>query len=83
MTATNITNNLPSSQEKGYTPVEVLQDLHDHLTMTFYSGKTKDVKWRKNQLKNLAYLIQDNSEALTGRFGSVFWVFLFGVCFKV
>lgn len=62
----NQVNGLSTSEEKGYTPVESLQAIHDRLNKTFYSGKTKDVKWRTEQLKNLAYMIQDNTEELTG-----------------
>lgn len=74
---TTAASNLPSSKEKGYTPVEDLQDIHNHLTKTFYSGKTKDVKWRKDQLKSLAYMIQDNSEALTGKGSCLFSLLTF------
>lgn len=62
----NQINGLRNSEEKGYTPVSSLDGIHERLLKTFYSGKTKDVKWRKDQLKSLAYMIQDNTQALTG-----------------
>lgn len=55
-----------SSQEKNYTPLSALDEIYTRLLKTYYSGKTKNVKWRKDQLKNLAYLVQDNMDALTG-----------------
>lgn len=47
-----------------YTPVSELEGVHARLQETFLSGKTKDVKWRKDQLKHLAYMIQDNLDEL-------------------
>jgi len=63
----NHSNSLQPSEEKGYTPVSSLDGIHERLLKTFYSGKTKDVKLRKEPLMNLAYLIQDNSDELTGK----------------
>lgn len=63
----NQVNGLQSSEEMGYTPLSSLEGIHNRLTETFYSGKTKNVKWRKDQLKSLAYMIEDNSQALTGK----------------
>lgn len=67
MNGVNGTLRSPSSQsEKNYTPLSALDEIHTRLSKTYYSGKTKNVKWRKDQLKNLAYLVQDNMDALTG-----------------
>lgn len=68
MNGANGTLQSPSSQseEKNYTPLSALDEIHTRLLKTYYSGKTKNVKWRKDQLKNLAYLVQDNMDDLTG-----------------
>ena len=58
-------------QEKSYTPLSELDEIHARLLKTYYSGKTKDVEWRKKQLQCLAYLVQDNMEELTGELGFV------------
>lgn len=47
-----------------YTPVGELEGIHSRLRETFLSGKTRDVKWRKDQLKHLAYMVQDNLDEL-------------------
>ena len=47
-----------------YTPVGEIDAIHSKLRDTFLSGKTRDVKWRKDQLKHLAYMIQDNLDEI-------------------
>lgn len=49
-----------------YTSVEAIPGIVSALRKTFDSGKTKDVNWRQDQLKSLAYLLQDNEKALSG-----------------
>ncbi|WFD31842.1 hypothetical protein MSPP1_002882 [Malassezia sp. CBS 17886] len=46
-----------------YTPTESIPPLVNNLRDVFLSGKTRSLKYRSNQLKQLAYLVQDN-EAL-------------------
>jgi len=46
------------------TPLSEIPTLVHTLQSTLRSGKTKDVKWRKEQLKALAYMIQDNEKEL-------------------
>jgi hypothetical protein len=53
-------------QQQEYTPLSTIQGIHDDLYKTFYSGKTRDVEWRKEQLKSLAYLVQENMKELSG-----------------
>jgi hypothetical protein len=49
-----------------YTSLDDIPSLHAGLLKTFYSGKTQSVKWRKDQLKHLAYLVKDNEYDLSG-----------------
>ncbi|KAJ7685591.1 NAD-aldehyde dehydrogenase [Mycena polygramma] len=46
-----------------YTPVEEIDKIHAELKAGFNSGKTKSLAYRKYQLLQLAYLLQDNSKA--------------------
>ncbi|OCH89619.1 NAD-aldehyde dehydrogenase [Obba rivulosa] len=45
-----------------YTPVEDISKIQEELRAGFRSGKTKNVAFRKEQLLQLAYLIQDNQQ---------------------
>ena len=49
-----------------YTAVESVPEIVSRLRKTFDSGKTKDVQWRKNQLKSLAFMVRDNERELCG-----------------
>jgi hypothetical protein len=49
---------------QAYTPVGEIDAIHSRLRETFLSGKTRDVQWRKDQLKHLAYMVQDNLEEI-------------------
>ncbi|KAK7038096.1 aldehyde dehydrogenase [Favolaschia claudopus] len=46
-----------------YTPVEDIEKIRAELQAGFDSGKTKSIAFRKYQLLQLAYLIQDNTKA--------------------
>lgn len=47
-----------------YDKTEDIQDLHSSLVRTFQSGKTKDLAWRKCQLKQLWWMLEDNEKEL-------------------
>ncbi|KAJ7074072.1 NAD-aldehyde dehydrogenase [Mycena amicta] len=47
-----------------YTTVEEIDQIHAELNAGFKSGKTKSIAYRKYQLLQLAYLVQDNAKAL-------------------
>ncbi|KAJ7137785.1 aldehyde dehydrogenase [Mycena epipterygia] len=47
-----------------YTPLAEIDQIHAELRAGFNSGKTKSVAYRKYQLLQLAYLVQDNVDAL-------------------
>ncbi|KAF3384829.1 hypothetical protein F1880_002318 [Penicillium rolfsii] len=48
----------------GYESVEEIQAFHSTLVTTFRTGKTKDIAWRKWQLKQLWWLVEENEQAL-------------------
>ncbi|CAD6567513.1 MAG: hypothetical protein CYPHOPRED_001781 [Cyphobasidiales sp. Tagirdzhanova-0007] len=54
-----------------YTAVESVPEIVSRLRKTFDSGKTKDVQWRKNQLKSLAFMVRDNERELCDSVASV------------
>ncbi|KAJ7137790.1 NAD-dependent aldehyde dehydrogenase [Mycena epipterygia] len=47
-----------------YTPLAEIDQIHKELRAGFNSGKTKSLAYRKYQLLQLAYLVQDNADAL-------------------
>ncbi|GAA5898889.1 hypothetical protein JCM5296_004411 [Sporobolomyces johnsonii] len=46
-----------------FTPVEQIQPAYDTVNQTFLSGKTRPLEWRKHQIKQLGFLVQDNEDA--------------------
>lgn len=48
----------------GYESAEEIQIFHSTLVSTFRMGKTKDIAWRKWQLKQLWWLLEDNEQAI-------------------
>ncbi|GAA5989670.1 hypothetical protein JCM5350_001658 [Sporobolomyces pararoseus] len=46
-----------------YTPTEQIQPAYDTVYETFLTGKTRPVSWRKHQIKQLGFLIQENENA--------------------
>ncbi|UZJ52554.1 hypothetical protein CBS101457_001874 [Exobasidium rhododendri] len=46
-----------------YTPIDKIVKINEDLRASFLSGKTRDLEYRKNQLKQLAFLLNDNSDA--------------------
>ncbi|GAA5912424.1 hexadecenal dehydrogenase [Sporobolomyces salmoneus] len=46
-----------------FTPTEQIQPAYDAVYETFLSGVTRPVSWRKHQIKQLGFLIQDNEDA--------------------
>lgn len=48
-----------------YTSVEEFQADHKCLVQTFATGKTKSLRWRKWQLKQLWWMLEDNEKAIT------------------
>ncbi|KAJ7631341.1 NAD-aldehyde dehydrogenase [Mycena polygramma] len=55
-----------------YTPLEEIDKIHAELRAGFNSGKTKSIAYRKYQLLQLAYLIQDNTKAFEESLGRDF-----------
>lgn len=51
-------------QHSTYDSLEEIQKSHGILVETFQTGLTKDISWRKWQLKQLWWLIEDNEKAL-------------------
>lgn len=45
-----------------FTPVDEIPAIHQSLRDGFATGKTKDINYRKTQLLNLAYLLQENNQ---------------------
>lgn len=45
-----------------YTTFDSIQDHVSHVRQVFYTGKPKDLKWRKFQLSRLYDLIKENEE---------------------
>lgn len=45
-----------------YDNAEDIHELHSSLVKTFQSGKTKDLAWRKWQLKQLWWMLEDNEK---------------------
>ena len=45
------------------TPVDTISALIEDLRRVFLSGKTRCVTYRKNQLKQLCFLVHDNEQA--------------------
>jgi aldehyde dehydrogenase (NAD+) len=50
--------------DDGYESVEETQAFHSTLVSTFRTGKTKDIAWRKWQLKQLWWLVDENEQAI-------------------
>lgn len=51
-------------EDGGYESVEEIQSCHSTLVSTFQTGKTKDIAWRKWQLKQLWWLVEENEQAI-------------------
>lgn len=47
-----------------YETAEEIQIFHSTLVSTFQTGKTKDIAWRKWQLKQLWWLVEENEQAI-------------------
>lgn len=47
-----------------YESAEEIQTFHSTLVSTFRTGRTKDIAWRKWQLKQLWWLVEDNEQAI-------------------
>ncbi|KAF9647400.1 NAD-aldehyde dehydrogenase [Thelephora ganbajun] len=45
-----------------YTPIEEIEKIHASLQAGFKSGRARDIKYRKHQLLQLAYLLKDNKD---------------------
>ncbi|KAK4055969.1 Hexadecenal dehydrogenase [Microbotryomycetes sp. JL221] len=44
------------------TPLDQIPKYLDELRKTFFSHKTRDIKWRKHQIKQLGFMVQDNEQ---------------------
>lgn len=51
-------------EDGGYECAEEVQTFHSTLSSTFRMGKTKDIAWRKWQLKQLWWLVEENEQAI-------------------
>lgn len=51
-------------KDGGYESVEEIQAFHSTLVSTFRTGRTKDIAWRKWQLKQLWWLVEENEQAI-------------------
>ncbi|KAI9482799.1 MAG: Aldehyde/histidinol dehydrogenase [Benjaminiella poitrasii] len=47
-----------------YTSLESIQDYVSHVRQVFYTGKPRDLKWRKSQLQQLYNLVSENENRL-------------------
>ena len=54
----------PLLQNPRSTPVADLAAIHDRLNKTYLSGKTRDLEYRKVQLRKLYFAIKDNSQRI-------------------
>ncbi|KAF8579073.1 NAD-dependent aldehyde dehydrogenase [Ramaria rubella] len=48
------------ANELRYTPIDEIAQIHEHLRSSFRAGKAKSIAFRKEQLLQLAYMLQDN-----------------------
>lgn len=48
-----------------YTPIGQIKGIVDEARATFATGKTRDLAWRKAQLKQVAKMIEENTDAIT------------------
>ncbi|KAM0756665.1 aldehyde dehydrogenase [Meredithblackwellia eburnea MCA 4105] len=46
-----------------YTNIDDIKGFHSTIQATFRSGKTRDIEWRKKQLNQLGFMVQDNEDA--------------------
>ncbi|KAI0956945.1 hypothetical protein AcW1_005500 [Taiwanofungus camphoratus] len=53
-----------------FTPIEDIPKIHEDLHKAFRSGKTKSIAYRKQQLLQLCYLLQDNLERFKDAFAA-------------
>ncbi|KAJ5827643.1 hypothetical protein N7447_004406 [Penicillium robsamsonii] len=51
-------------KDNRYESAEEIETFHSTLVSTFQTGRTKDLAWRKWQLKQLWWLIEDNEQAI-------------------
>ncbi|KZT12290.1 aldehyde dehydrogenase [Laetiporus sulphureus 93-53] len=58
------------SQTLSYTPVDEIPQIHQDLRKAFISGKTKSIAFRKQQLLNLCYLLEDNYDRFKQAFAA-------------
>lgn len=47
-----------------FTPVEEIPNIRENLRSTFKTGKTRPLAWRRQQLRQLALMMQENRDAL-------------------
>lgn len=54
----------PQQADLGYTSLEEIGKVNELLRKTFLTGKTRDIQYRKNQLKQLTFLLTENRPAI-------------------
>jgi aldehyde dehydrogenase (NAD+) len=55
----------PLAEMTDFTPVEEFEKVYKTLHETFKNGKTKSIKWRKWQLKQIWWMIDENEQKIT------------------
>ncbi|KAJ4214110.1 hypothetical protein NW759_010635 [Fusarium solani] len=55
-----------SSTTRPYASLQECENAHAQLADTFSTGKTKSLRWRKWQLKQFWWMLEDNQRAITG-----------------
>ncbi|GAA6041039.1 hypothetical protein JCM8097_004687 [Rhodosporidiobolus ruineniae] len=58
--------------ESTWTPVTDIQQAYDTITATFLTGKTRDLEWRKEQIRRLGAMVQENESAFVAALQSDF-----------
>lgn len=53
---------MAQAADLAYTPIDEITKINSDLRKSFLSGKTRDIEYRKNQLKQLTFLINDNAD---------------------
>ena len=54
------------ADKRGYASIEELGSLVKGIYRAFHEGTSRNVNWRRNQIRQLAYMIKDNEDRLYG-----------------
>jgi aldehyde dehydrogenase (NAD+) len=64
LNASSITAIGPLAKMTDFTPVDEFETVYQILQETFRSGRTKSIRWRKWQLKQIWWMIEDNEQKI-------------------